>query len=290
MPGTGLVLEGGGMRGAYTTGVLDFFLKNDINFSYIAGVSAGACQAVSYIAGQYGRGYRTYAGFADKKQYLSISNLLKTGSVFGMEYIFNEIPKKLDRFDYDAFFASPVRFAVGTADCLTGRPVYYYKDELDSDLTPLRASSSLPVVSRIVNFRGRQLLDGGLVDPIPFEQSIRDGNDRHVLVLTRERGYIKKPPYGMNPIYRAKYRNFPMIDEALKSRHELYNKQLREIAEMEADGSTVVIAPSRRLHVGRMEKNVETLTALYLLGFEDAKKAAPAVQRLLSAPDACDNT
>ncbi|HZG70764.1 MAG TPA: patatin family protein, partial [Chondromyces sp.] len=173
---TGLVLEGGGMRGLYTAGVLEYFLENDIEFPYVIGVSAGACMAASYLSKQLGRNAKVNIGYANDRKYLSFRNLIKNGELFGMDYLFNKIPNELVPFDYKAFEDNPSEFVIGTTDCKTGEPVYFSRKEYQADvLTPIRASSSLPFMAPIVSFQGFDLLDGGLSDPVPLKKAEQDG-------------------------------------------------------------------------------------------------------------------
>ncbi len=192
MEGIGLVLEGGGMRGVYTAGVLEYFMEQDLYFPYVVGVSAGACNAVSYISKQPGRNKKVTIGYIRDHRYLSYRNLFRHKSIFGMDFIFNELPNKLVPFDYDAFYNSPQQFAIGTTDAHTGEPIYYTKHQLMQQTMPIvQASSSLPFVATPIHYEGRTLFDGGLVDPIPVKKSLADGNKKHIIVLTKEQGYRK---------------------------------------------------------------------------------------------------
>lgn len=170
----GLALEGGGMRGAYTLGVLDAFMDNELWADYVVGVSAGAGNGASYISRQRGRGYRLNTEYISDKRYISLSNYIKTKSFFGMDFIFREIPDELDLYDYDKMMEVPCEFVVGTTNVETGKPEYYTKDVLYHDLTAIVASSSLPIFSPIVEYDGKKLLDGGTSDPIPVKKALED--------------------------------------------------------------------------------------------------------------------
>lgn len=277
---TGLVLEGGGMRGLYTAGVLDFFLEKDMIFSYVIGVSAGACNATSYISRQKGRNKTVNTAFVDDWRYMSFKSLIKNGSLFGMDFIFDDIPNRIVPFDYETFYRSPVIFKIGVTDCITGKPLYFDKDNLNRNLTVLRASSSLPLLSPIVQFKGYHLLDGGITDPIPVRQAIADGYQKTVIVLTRNKGYQKEPL--SNPLrllLEKKYRKYPRFVNAMLNRYKIYNETLDYIDELEQKRQTVVIRPSKKLEVDRFEKNAEKLIALHNQGFEDA---ATAYDRIIS--------
>jgi predicted patatin/cPLA2 family phospholipase len=270
--GIGLVLEGGGMRGVYTAGVLDYFMDRDLYFPYVVGVSAGACNAVSYISRQRGRNRKVTIGYIKDARYLSYWNWIRNKSIFGMDFIFNELPNRLEPFDYQTFYSSMQRFAIGTLDAHTGETVYYTKHELMEQTLPIvQASSSLPFFATPVQFQGRTLFDGGIVDPIPLQKSIMDGNERHVVVLTREKGY-RKSPFKQKWLAKRVYPSYNGLVDVLIKRSEIYNNTLDTIEQLEAQGSVLVIRPTAALKVSRVEKNAKKLEALYELGYENAKK------------------
>jgi len=268
----GLVLEGGGMRGVYTGGVLDYWLERGLRFPYVVGVSAGACNAASYISEQLGRNKKVTIGYIGDPRYLSFRNLVRERSLFGMDFIFNRIPNELVYFDFDTFYDPKQELVIGTTDAHSGEAVFYRKSVLLGDsLKLIQASSSLPFASPPVHYEGRTLFDGGVADPIPLAQSIRDGNDRNVVVLTKPQGY-RKTPFNQAWLAKRVYRKYPGLVRALIDRANVYNRTLDEIERMEREGSVVVIRPSQHLDVGRMEKNQSKLEALFALGYEDAKR------------------
>lgn len=270
MEKTGLILEGGGMRGMYTAGVLDYFLDNQVEFDYIIGVSAGSNMATSYISKQRGRNKRVGIDFVDDKRYLSLQNYIRNREAFGMDFIFDEIPKQHVPFDMDEFLLYKGQFVVACTNCDTGETVYYNKKVLDKDLlTILRASSSLPFMAPIVQYDNKNLLDGGVTDPIPTRKAERDGIKKQVIVLTRPVGYRKK---SSRLAKWFKVKGFPKIDEAMMRRAELYNETLDYIEEKEKEADTIVIRPSKDLKIDRMERNKMKLDVLYQLGYEDAAK------------------
>ncbi len=278
----GLILEGGGTRGAYTSGVLDVFLREHVIFPTVYGISAGACNAVSYISGQEGRNFRIFYEYITDERYLSITSLYKTGSLFGFDFIFGELFHTLLPLDYEAFFQSPIELRAGATDLNTGKAVFFGKKDMDEDLTPVRASSSLPFVSPIVSYKGYELLDGGCAMPIPLEQSIADGNDRHVVVLTRDITYRKRPrPEFPRAVLRVKYGDYPEFVRTMMERGLEYNRELDLCRKMEREGSVVVVRPSRPLAVSRYEKNPENLKAIYELGMRDAQEKLPEIFSLL---------
>lgn len=272
----GIVLEGGGMRGIYTIGVLDHFLDEDIRADYVIGVSAGACHGVSYVSNQRGRSYRVNTNYLDDKRYVSLSNYFKTKSLFGMDFIFDEIPHKLDLFNYESFLESPCEFVTGVTDVPTGKPKYFGKQEINYDSTILRASSSIPVFSPIVEYKGGKYLDGGTSDPIPIRKAIEDGCDKLIVVLTRHRGYVKSPEQ-FRLAYKRIFRKYPEMIRLLDQRHQIYNETLQYLTKLEQDGKAIVIAPSSPINIGRFEKNKENLDPYYQLGIEDSKKAVSAL-------------
>ena len=276
----GIVLEGGGMRGIYTVGVLDHFLEQNMFPDYVVGVSAGACHGVSYISKQHGRSYRINTGYLKDKRYASIWNYMKTKSIFGMDFLFDEIPHRLDPFDYDAFLSSPVELAVGVTDVHTGKPVYFYKEEFNRNSDVLRASSSIPVFSPIVEYKGGKYLDGGTADPIPVKKAIEDGCTKLIVILTRDRNYVKTPEK-FRMIYRKTFKEYPEMIRLLDERHEIYNQALACINGLEKEGKAVVIAPSSPLTIGRFEKNLPKLEQVYQLGRRDAEQSSALLSGLL---------
>ncbi|QHW31826.1 patatin family protein [Paenibacillus rhizovicinus] len=278
MESIGLVLEGGGMRAVYTAGVLEYFLEQGVYFPYMIGVSAGACVATSYLARQKGRNKIVNVDMITDKRYISWSNYFRKGQMFGMDFIFDEIPNKLVPFDFKAFAASREEFVAATTDVVTGETIFYRKSDPDFDvLTVLRASSSLPFIAPIVNYDGRQLLDGGISDPIPLQQAEKDGFARNVVVLTRDVGY-RKSPNRFAWFVRRIYAKFPAFVKIMLRRHQVYNDQAAYIRKQEERGNAFVIRPQQPLEVGRMEKNSAKLDALYLQGYEDAKRLMPSLK------------
>ena len=268
---TGLVLEGGGMRGIYTTGVLDWMLDHNYMPDYCIGVSAGACHATSFLSRQRGRSYRVNTAYLEGGKYVGIGNLFKTGSMFGMDFIFDTIPHQLDPFDYDTFLANPCEFYTGVTNVWTGKPEYFPKECLDHDTTVIRASSAIPVFSPIVPYRGNLYLDGGTSDPIPVRRALADGCDRVIVVLTQDRGY-EKSPEKFRAIYKGLYHRYPKMVETLDRRHEVYNETRRFVFQLEKEGKAMVIAPRKPVDLSRFEKDLSKLKALYERGAADAEK------------------
>lgn len=282
MKQTGLVLEGGGSRGVYTGGVLRLLMENDIYIPYVIGVSAGACNASSYISRQMDRNRQTTIDYADHPEYLSFRNWWKQRQLFGMDFIFDILPNELVPFDFDTFNQAKEEFVVGTTDCHTGNTLFYRKSERADDmLTILRASSSLPLVAPVVQYDGFDLMDGGITAPIPIKQSIKDGNKKNVVVLTQNRGYIKKPQSFIWYIKR-KYGQYEGLIRAIERRHQVYNDTLQYLFEEEKKGNVFIIAPTEKLQVGRMERDKEKLTYLYEQGYQDSKTLLEPLKEFLS--------
>ncbi|WP_394238168.1 patatin family protein [Niallia oryzisoli] len=282
MENIGLILEGGGSRGIYTAGILRYLMEEEMYFPYTIGVSAGACNGSSYISRQIDRNKMVNIDLVNHPEYLSLRNLFKKGQLFGMDFLFDTVPKEIVPFDFQAFNEAEEEFVVGTTDCLTGEPVFYKKTDYAKDmLTLLRASSSLPAFAPAVPFENRVLMDGGIADPIPIKQSVQDGNSKNVVVLTRNRGYYKKPQ-SFGGYIRRKYRDYPGLVKALEQRHTVYNETLQYIFDEEKKGNVFVLCPSEKLNVGRVEKNKKKLTALYQQGINDIKNMVQPLKEFLS--------
>ncbi|MCM3030629.1 MULTISPECIES: patatin family protein [unclassified Niallia] len=269
----GLVLEGGGMRGVYTAGALECFLEHNVYFPYVIGVSAGASYGASYMSQQAGRNKKVSLDYVTDPRYMSWRNFRQTGQFFGMDFIYNQIPNTMVPFDYEAFYGNEAEFKIGATDIQTGESVFYgkqdYKEEL---LKALEASSSLPFLAPVVDFKGRKLLDGGISDPIPLKRAQEDGFKRNVVILTRNLGYRKsKSRFAF--FVRRKYPQFKGLQQAMEARYKLYNETLEYVEQEEKKGNIMVVRPQEKLVVGRMERNPQKLENLYMQGYRDAKAA-----------------
>lgn len=266
---TGLVLEGGAMRGIYTAGVLDVLMEHEIRFDGVIGVSAGALHGCSFVSGQKGRSIRYYEKYRGDKHFMSFWSLLCTGDIVGEKFCYHDIPERLDPYDYEAFHKSGTDFYVGCSNLETGKPEYLKITDMLGEIDLMRASASMPYVSRIVKFHGMKLLDGGCTDSIPVKAFQRMGYQRNVVVLTRHDGYVKEAEM-MKPA-KLFYRKYPLFIKALKRRHIVYNRTLEEIRRMEHKGTVFVIRPSEELVIGRMESSMEEIRRVYELGRTDAE-------------------
>ncbi|WP_147802143.1 patatin-like phospholipase family protein [Alkalicoccus halolimnae] len=280
---TGLVLEGGGMRGVFTSGALEYLIENNIEFPYIVGVSAGACNAASYVSRQPGRNKAVTVGYAGHPEYISIKRLLRHGELFNMELIFDDIPNKEKPFNYEQFFTSAQEFYVGVTDCLTGETLYYEKQNLGYDFNRiLRASSSLPMVAQPVPYDGRMFMDGGISDPVPVRRSEADGNDQHLIILTQPYGYLKTPAKRGMWYFRRKYRHFPGLIRIIENRFRIYNETISYIKNLEDEGKALVIRPEQLYEVSRTERKKARLEALYNHGYEMMSRYKKEINKLLS--------
>ncbi len=275
-----LILEGGGMRGVYTAGVLDRFLEEGLEFDRCYGVSAGSCHACSFLSRQHGRAFAVNVDYLKDSRYLSLKSWLKTGDLFGAEMLYDIIPNQLNLYDYDAFAANPTRFFAVATDCLTGKAEYFPITDMHRDVIKVRASSSLPLLSRMVEINGRPYLDGGLADSIPVDKAREDGAVKQVVVLTRQPGY-RKEKSGSLPLVKLRYRHFPNLVETVATRHIRYNRTLEEIEAGKGKGELFVIQPQKALEVGRTEKNREKLDAAYRQGWQDAQQAMADLKEFL---------
>lgn len=275
-----LVLEGGGTRGFFTAGVLDVFLKAEIMFPYVIGVSAGSANALSYISGQCGRNKTIIENYVSSKKYIGIRNFLSDKSILGINFIFHEIPQKHCFFDWETFKKSPTRFLTGALDCNTGKTIWYDKEDIDEQLNAIIASCSIPYAAPIINYQGKALLDGGIVDAIPIHKSLADQNKFHVIVLTRNKGYRKTRKTTL--LAKLLYRKYPKLIEALKNRHFIYNAQLECIEKLERQGKALIIRPAKKMKVNRIDTKKELLLQLYHEGEEEAKKAIATLKNILT--------
>ena len=263
---TGLVLEGGGMRGVFTSGVLDGFMKHSLYFRYVVAVSAGACNGMSYISRQPRRARISNIDYLARYKYIGIRHLVTQGCIFDSKLLYDKFPNQYLPFDFDTFFHSEQTFEMVTTNCLTGLPMYLSeRHDRQRALDVVRASSSLPYVSKIVTVDGIPMLDGGIADSIPVQRAIDTGHAFNVVVTTRNKGYRSTGHDYKIP--KFVYRNYPRLRVALSHRIAAYNAQLDYIDQLEAEGRIVCIRPERPMEVTRMEKDTAKLERLYEEGF-----------------------
>lgn len=263
---TGLVLEGGGMRGVFTSGVLDAFMKHDLYFPYVVAVSAGALNGLSYMSRQPRRARYSNIDMLRKYDYISLKRLLTKGSIFDPNILYERFPNEIVPFDYQAYRENPATFEMVTTNCITGRAEYLSEKEDARRMTAIaKATSSLPYVAQITEVDGVPMLDGGIVDSIPVVRAIDKGFSPNVVILTRNRGFRSSEPDIKVP--KLFYGEYPRLRVALSRRVEEYNKQLELIERMEDWGEVICIRPERQMEVDRFCRDVEKLEALYEEGF-----------------------
>lgn len=263
---TGLVLEGGGLRGVFTCGVLDCFMDHSVRFPFTVGVSAGACNGLSYMSGQRGRAKSSNIDLMEKHHYVGFKYLLTQGCIMDYKLLFEDFPEKIIPYDYNAYFSNPDRFVMVTTNCLTGKAEYFEeKSSPERVMSIVRASSSLPFVSKITYVDGVPMLDGGIADSIPVQYAMDQGYEKLVVILTRNKGYRKKN--GKMRIPKTFYRKYPELRKTLTVRNELYNQTMDLIEKLEEEGKITVIRPIKPVEVGRIEKDTAKLTALYQEGY-----------------------
>lgn len=263
---TGLVLEGGGMRGLFSAGVMDVMMEHGIRFDGIVGVSAGATFGCNYKSHQPGRVLRYNIRFKDDPRYMGLRSLLRTGDLVEAEFSYHTMPNELDVFDRETFRNDPTEFHVVCTDVETGEPVYHRIDEMeDEGLDWIRASASMPLVSRPVALDGRLLLDGGISDSIPLRYFQGLGFDRNVVILTQPKGYFKRRTKLM-PLFHLFMRRYPAIVRAMGRRHLMYNDELTYLSEQEPRGNILLICPQETLPIGRTEQKEEKMRRVYGMG------------------------
>lgn len=263
---TGLVLEGGGMRGVFTSGVLDAFMKHELYFHYVVAVSAGACNGMSYISRQPRRARLSNIDFLPKYNYIGLRHLVTQGCIFDQKLLYDRFPNELIPFDYDEFFRHASGFEMAVTNCQTGRAEYLSETrDRQRAIDIVRASSSLPYVSKIVWVDGKPLLDGGIVDSIPVRHAQEMGHAFNVVITTRNYGYRESGRDRKIP--RFIYRSYPRLRVALSHRIEAYNEQLQMVEDLERTGEIVVIRPQHPMEVSRMEKDTDKLERLYEEGY-----------------------
>ena len=265
-------MEGGGFRGVYTAGVLDFFIDRKAMFSSVYGISAGACNALNYLSQDRGRYIEIAKRFCNDPRYMGVGQLLKTGSIFNWQFSFYEIPERYIPYDYDTFEKYPGKAYSVVTNIETGQPEYLRVRDIRKDIDKIRASASLPLVARNVKIDGKLYLDGGISDAIPLEKSILDGNRKNILVMTKEVGFVRKPASASQlGLIKLRYLKYPKVYELMADRHIRYNECLDYIDRQEKNGQAFVIRPHKKSDVGRIEKDKDKLIALYEEGYQEAE-------------------
>ena len=268
---SGLILEGGGMRGVFTCGVLDNFMDRGIRFPYTIGVSAGACNGLSYMSGQRGRAKYSNIDLLDKYRYIGLKQLLLKGNIMDFDLLFHKFPNEIIPYDYETYAQRTERYEMVTTSCETGKACYFdEKSSPERIIDIVKASSSLPFVCPITYVDGQPMLDGGIADSIPLLRARSLGYDNNVVVLTRNKGYRKPDKPGFVPPFM--YRKYPALREAIRKRNALYNEELGLVESLEEKGELIVIRPQAPIVVDRMERDVQKLLDLYNEGYNCASQ------------------
>lgn len=266
---TALVVEGGGFRGIYASGVLDYFMEKALVFPYIIGVSMGAINGANYVSRQVGRSFDIAATFMPDKRYMGMGNLLKEGNFFSRSFAYNEIPRRYNIFDMKAYYASDIQFYMTATDCTTGEACYFEK--MDGDVAELiAASTALPFMSKPVEIEGKCYMDGGIADSIPLNKALSDGNKKAVLVLTRPKGY-RKEPYGHEKMVRSYYRKYPAFAKKILNRHLFYNETMDQIDALEAEGKIYVFRPQNPIETKVIDRDAKGVHHSYQLGYKQGE-------------------
>ena len=268
---SGLILEGGGMRGVFTCGVLDCFMDNGIRFPYAIGVSAGACNGLSYISRQRGRAKFSNIDLLDKYNYIGIKYLLKKGNIMDFDLLFHTFPNEIIPYDYEMLANCKEHYEMVTTSCHTGKACYFEeKKDANRVIDIVKASSSLPFVCPITYVDGEPMLDGGIADSIPILRARELGYDNNVVVLTRNKGY-RKPEKEIKAVSLF-YKEYPALKKDIRLRNKIYNEQISLVEQLEDAGEIVVIRPQKPVEVDRMERDTKKLLALYAEGYDLAMK------------------
>ena len=276
----GLVLEGGAMRGMFTSGVLDVFMENGVTFDGMIGVSAGATFGCNFKSKQIGRAIRYNKKYAHDRRYCSFYSLFTSGDLYNADFCYNVLPNQLDPFDYETFDKDPMEFYVATTDAKTGEPLYHKITDSRKGMDWIRASASMPGVSRPVKIEDLTLLDGGIADSVPIEYFESIGYTKNVIVLTQPRDFVKQPT-GMLPLMKFLLRKYPKLIDAVAVRHERYNKQREYILSREKAGAAFIICPEKALGISRTEKNIDELERVYQEGRANATKHLEEIKSFL---------
>ncbi len=276
----GLVLEGGGMRGLFTAGVLDCFLDEGIDVDKVIGVSAGACHGCSFVSKQKGRAKATNLDYLKDKRYCSFYSWITTGDLFGAKFLYDTIPNELNKFDHEVFNKNSTELISVMTDVETGEAVYYPLKDMSKDIQALRASASLPLVSKMVEVNGRYYLDGGISDSVPLKK-IQESCDKVIVILTQERGYRKKASKSVK-LVEFLYRKYPRLVQRMKSRHIDYNETMDYLDKEEKVGNVFVVTPDQKVEIGRIEKDREKLETLYQQGYQVAKGKIEEIKKFMT--------
>ncbi|WP_195988157.1 patatin family protein [Clostridium sp. D53t1_180928_C8] len=273
-----LILEGGTLRPIFTAGILDALLDNNISFPYCIGVSAGITNGVSYLSKQKGRNLEILMKYRNDKRYLGYGNFLKCKSLFGLDFVFEEIPNKLVPFDMDTYKNYPGKVLVGVTNAKTGKTEYLDGKELDDKATLLRATCAIPIFFPVIKINNNEYYDGGLCDPIPVKKAIEDGNKKHLIILTQPTGYRKELSKKNIFVSKMLSNKYPNLKDAFLTRHENYNATVKFCEELENQGKAIILRPDYKLE--SFEKDTNKIQSNYKHGYEMAIKHLDKIKSL----------
>lgn len=273
-----LILEGGTLRPIFSAGVMDALLDNNIKFPYCIGVSAGITNGISYISEQKGRNLEVLTKYRNDKRYLGYGNFLKCKSLFGLDFVFDEIPNKLIPFDMDTYKKYPGKVLVGVTNAKTGKTEYLDGKNLDDKATMLRATCALPIFFPVIKIEGNEYYDGGICDPIPIKKAIEDGNEKHLIILTQPKGYKKELSKKNVLVAKLLNNKYPNLKNSLLNRHDSYNEIVRFCEELESQGKAIILRPEFSLE--SFEKDIDKLKANYNHGYDLATKKINEIKKL----------
>ena len=290
MKKVGLILEGGAQRGIFTSGVLDYFMEQKFQVPYVLGASAGSCNGISYVSGQALRTKECMLDAQLDNELYGVRTMLRTGHFMNMDLIFNRFPNELYPFDFDTYEKSPMRCLMTTTNCLTGKAEYLEEYQDHEKINRIcRASSSMPFAAPVVEIDGVPMMDGGIADSIPVRKAIDDGYDFNIVILTRQRGYLKKEKSNSSKLARICFRKYPKLVKAIMNRNKIYNHTMALVDHLEQKGKAFVIRPDEVM-VSRTEKDLEKLERFYWHGYEKAKEIWPTLQDWLAVREECESS
>ncbi|MDO5038594.1 patatin family protein [Clostridium sp.] len=278
---TSLILEGGTFRPIFSAGVMDALLEHNISFPYCIGVSAGITNGFSYFSAQKGRNLEILEKYRNDKRYLGIKNFFKCKSIFGLDFVFDEIPNKLSPYNIEALTNYKGRVLVGVTNAITGKTEYLDGKKIDAKNTMLRATCAIPLFFPAIKINESYYYDGGLLDPIPIKKAIKDGNEKHLIILTRPKSYRKKLSKGNIIAAKIVSRKYPKLKDSFLTRHKLYNETVRFCEELEKQGKAIILRPREDQAIESFEKDVEKLKKGYQDGYNMAIERIEDIKELL---------
>ncbi|MDU4890421.1 MAG: patatin family protein [Clostridium sp.] len=277
-----IILEGGTFRPVFSAGVMDALLDNDIMFPYCIGVSAGITNGFSYISKQKERSYRILKNYRHDKRYIGAVNFLKCRSIFGLDFAFDEVPNKLDPFDFETFNKYDGKILVGVTNAETGKSEYMDGKELDEKCTMIRATCAIPLFFPPIKINNTDYFDGGLCDPIPIQKAINDGNKKHLIILTRPKGYVKTLSKGNVAAAKILNKKYPKLKDTFLTRHLQYNETVKFCEQLEAEGKAIILRPTSVDGIDSFEKDLNKITHAYEHGYNMAINRIDEIRSLLT--------